>query len=60
MTSNDSTRAALSLSELGYGRVRELIGGYEYWVREGFAVVDDEGRRRAAPRDPLAAPALSR
>lgn len=56
---NGSTRAALTLAELGYGRVRELIGGYEYWVREGFAVIDDEGRRRAAP-DPLAAPTLSR
>lgn len=52
---NGSTRGALALAELGYSNVRELIGGYEYWVREGFAVVGAEGRRRSAP-DPLAAP----
>lgn len=53
---NGSTRAALTLSELGYRRVRELIGGYEYWVREGFAVTGRDGRRRRSP-DPLTAPA---
>ncbi|RII43559.1 sulfurtransferase [Galactobacter valiniphilus] len=52
---NGSTRGALALAELGYTNVRELIGGYEYWVREGFDVVGAEGRRRSAP-DPLAAP----
>jgi rhodanese-related sulfurtransferase len=52
---NGSTRAALTLTRLGYTRVRELIGGYEYWAREGFATVSDEGRSRRDP-DPLAAP----
>lgn len=52
---NGSTRAALTLTDLGHTRVRELIGGFEYWVREGLAVVTDAGRiRREA--DPLTAP----
>lgn len=53
---NGSTRAALALSQLGYTNVRELIGGFEYWAREGLAVVSDSGRSRQAP-DPLTAPA---
>lgn len=53
---NGSTRAALTLSQLGYTNVRELIGGFEYWAREGLAVVSDAGRSRRAP-DPLTAPA---
>lgn len=52
---NGSTRAALTLATLGYRRVRELIGGFEYWSREGFAVATDDGRTRQAP-DPLTAP----
>ena len=52
---NGSTRAALILARLGYTRVRELIGGFEYWAREGLAVVSDEGRSRR-PADPLTAP----
>ncbi|MGB7363552.1 MAG: rhodanese-like domain-containing protein [Rhodococcus sp. (in: high G+C Gram-positive bacteria)] len=52
---NGSTRAALTLSLLGYTRVRELIGGFEYWAREGFAVVSEAGRSRRVP-DPLTAP----
>jgi rhodanese-related sulfurtransferase len=51
---NGSTRAALLLSRLGY-RVREMIGGFEYWVREGFAVETDHGRTHP-PVDPLTAP----
>ena len=31
---NASTKAALRLSSLGY-RVKEMIGGLEYWKREG-------------------------
>lgn len=53
---NGSTRGALTLATLGYTRVRELIGGFEYWAREGLAVVSDAGRSRRAP-DPLTAPA---
>ena len=51
---NGSTRAALAFSLLGY-EVREMIGGFEYWAREGLPVVDDAGAViRAA--DPLTAP----
>ncbi|MGH1550073.1 rhodanese-like domain-containing protein [Leifsonia poae] len=39
---NGSTRAALAFSLLGY-EVREMIGGFEYWAREGYPVVDDAG-----------------
>jgi len=39
---NGSTKAALQFSRLGY-EVREMIGGFEYWAREGLAVVDDDG-----------------
>ncbi|MHA7179862.1 rhodanese-like domain-containing protein [Arthrobacter sp. MDB2-24] len=53
---NGSTRGALILALLGYTNVRELIGGFEYWTREGFATVSDGGRGRRAP-DPLTAPA---
>ena len=52
---NGSTRAALTLARLGYTRVRELIGGFEYWSREGLAVVSNSGRSRRVP-DPLTAP----
>jgi rhodanese-related sulfurtransferase len=52
---NGSTRGALTLSTLGYTQVRELIGGFEYWSREGLATVSDSGRSRQAP-DPLTAP----
>jgi rhodanese-related sulfurtransferase len=53
---NGSTRGALILATLGYTNVRELIGGFEYWSREGLATVSDVGRRRLAT-DPLTAPA---
>ncbi|MYX41400.1 rhodanese-like domain-containing protein, partial [Streptomyces sp. SID89] len=50
-----ATRAALALAELGY-RVKEMLGGFEYWVREGFAYETRQGvERRTA--DPLTAPA---
>lgn len=39
---NGSTKAAVQFSRLGY-EVREMIGGFEYWAREGLAVVDDLG-----------------
>jgi len=32
---NGSTKAALKLSQLGYA-VKEMIGGIEYWEREGY------------------------
>ena len=51
---NGSTRAALAFALLGY-RVREMIGGYEYWTREGYPVEDDAGRVHR-PVDALTAP----
>lgn len=52
-----ATRSALALARLGY-RVKEMIGGIEYWIREGFPVETAEGvRQRAA--DPLTAPTTS-
>jgi rhodanese-related sulfurtransferase len=52
---NGSTRAALAFSTLGY-EVREMIGGYEYWAREGLQVVNDDGPVLRQP-DALTAPA---
>ncbi|WP_269856064.1 rhodanese-like domain-containing protein [Streptomyces sp. RPT161] len=52
---NGSTRAALALSRLGYTRVRELIGGFEYWAREGMSIRTSSGRTRR-PVDDLTAP----
>ena len=51
---NGSTRAALALSLLGYS-VKEMIGGFEYWAREGLPVETDEGIGVRMP-DPLTAP----
>ncbi|MET0295838.1 MAG: rhodanese-like domain-containing protein [Microbacterium sp.] len=39
---NGGARGALAFAKLGY-RVREMIGGYEYWVREGQPTENDEG-----------------
>jgi rhodanese-related sulfurtransferase len=54
---NGATRAALALAELGY-QVKEMLGGFEYWVREGFAFETWAGRERRAA-DALTAPAGS-
>ena len=51
---NGATRAALSLSRLGF-RVREMIGGFEYWAREGLPVATAAGVSRPVA-DPLTAP----
>lgn len=37
---NGSTRAALGLSALGF-HVKELMGGIEYWKREGYPTEGD-------------------
>ena len=50
---NGATRAALALAERGY-RVREMLGGFEYWAREGLPVATADGVRTPAP-DPLTA-----
>jgi rhodanese-related sulfurtransferase len=39
---NGATRGALQFSRLGYP-VKEMIGGFEYWAREGLEIVDDSG-----------------
>ena len=51
---NGATRAALVLAGLGYA-VKEMIGGIEYWIREGFAVRTAAGELTRAA-DPLTAP----
>lgn len=50
MTSQPATRAVLALGELGY-RVKEMLGGFEYRVREGFGfeIRQGPGRRGADP-----------
>ncbi|MFI6483378.1 rhodanese-like domain-containing protein [Nonomuraea sp. NPDC050663] len=51
---NGATRAALEFAKLGY-RVKEMIGGFEYWAREGFPVETLSGVTRH-PIDALTAP----
>ncbi|WP_446213051.1 rhodanese-like domain-containing protein [Micromonospora sp. IBSANI012] len=51
---NGATRAALEFARLGY-RVKEMLGGYEYWVREGLPVRTPTGEIRR-PVDDLTAP----
>ncbi|WP_030760699.1 rhodanese-like domain-containing protein [Streptomyces griseus] len=51
---NGATRAALAFARLGY-RVKEMLGGFEYWVREGFAY-DSAAGVRQRPVDDLTAP----
>jgi rhodanese-related sulfurtransferase len=52
---NGSTKAALALARAGYRSVREMIGGFEYWAREGLAIATTTGRHRR-PVDDLTAP----
>ncbi|MFD8687600.1 rhodanese-like domain-containing protein [Streptomyces sp. NPDC059651] len=54
---NGATRAALALAELGY-QVKEMLGGFEYWAREGFEFETWQGRERRTA-DPLTAPDTS-
>jgi rhodanese-related sulfurtransferase len=56
---NGSTKAALVLARAGYDDVREMIGGFEYWAREGLAVENVHGRVRRAV-DELTAPVRDR
>ncbi|WP_414167678.1 rhodanese-like domain-containing protein [Streptoverticillium reticulum] len=51
---NGATRAALAFAQLGY-QVKEMIGGIEYWIREGFPVEGAAGVVQQ-PADPLTAP----
>jgi rhodanese-related sulfurtransferase len=52
---NGATKAALAFATLGY-QVKEMLGGIEYWIREGFPLQTPGGVIRQTP-DPLTAPA---
>lgn len=39
---NAGVKGAREFAELGYA-VKEMIGGYEYWVREGLPADSDQG-----------------
>ncbi|MEU9376338.1 rhodanese-like domain-containing protein [Streptomyces sp. NPDC048255] len=52
---NGGTRSALALAELGF-QVKEMLGGIEYWIREGFEVETWQGTEQRAEADPLTAP----
>ncbi|MGW2594004.1 rhodanese-like domain-containing protein [Streptomyces sp. NPDC001515] len=51
---NGATRAALAFARLGY-QVKEMLGGFEYWVREGFSYDSATGSGQR-PVDDLTAP----
>ncbi|MCZ4124248.1 rhodanese-like domain-containing protein [Streptomyces sp. H39-S7] len=51
---NGATRAAHALATLGY-QVKEMLGGMEYWIREGFPFETPEGPTHR-DADPLVAP----
>lgn len=51
---NAATKAALQFSLMGYS-VREMIGGFEYWAREGLPIENDGGPITRAV-DELASP----
>jgi rhodanese-related sulfurtransferase len=57
---NGATRAALEFALLGHP-VKEMLGGFEYWVREGFAydTVDGLAQRPADPLTNVAATGLA-
>lgn len=48
---NAGAKAAREFAHLGF-TVREMIGGFEYWAREGYPVEDADGVHRR-PVDPL-------
>lgn len=52
---NGAQKAALEFAKLGRP-VKEMIGGFEYWAREGFPVARGGAVTRRSP-DPLTAPA---
>lgn len=51
---NGGTKAALAFAKLGYP-VKEMIGGFEYWTREGLPIETTTGTTRD-PVDPRVAP----
>jgi rhodanese-related sulfurtransferase len=55
---NAGTKAALRLARLG-SPVKEMIGGFEYWVKEGFPIEGDQIENpdlvgRLSPPEPVA------
>lgn len=54
---NGATRAAFALATLGY-QVKEMLGGMEYWIREGFPYETAAGPARRDP-DALTAPLVA-
>jgi rhodanese-related sulfurtransferase len=51
---NGAARAAYALASRGY-QVKEMLGGIEYWIREGLPYETPAGPTHRAP-DPLTAP----
>lgn len=51
---NGAQRGALNFAMLGY-QVKEMIGGFEYWAREGYPVKDELGPV-LREKDPLTVP----
>jgi rhodanese-related sulfurtransferase len=54
---NGAHKGALNFALLGY-QVKEMIGGFEYWAREGYPVVNDKGPV-LREKDPLTVPLSS-
>jgi rhodanese-related sulfurtransferase len=52
---NGAQKAALEFATLGRP-VKEMIGGFEYWAREGFPVETGAGAVARRSPDPLTAP----
>jgi rhodanese-related sulfurtransferase len=54
---NGAHKGALNFALLGY-QVKEMIGGFEYWAREGYPVLTDSGPL-VRDKDPLTVPVNS-
>ncbi len=52
---NGAQKAAVEFARLGY-TVKEMLGGFEYWAREGFAVETGIGAITRRSADPLTTP----
>lgn len=50
--STASSRACLALAAQGF-MVREMLGGYEYWLRLGLSVENSEGTLKRRASDPM-------
>jgi rhodanese-related sulfurtransferase len=50
---NGSTKAAVKLTSFGF-RVKEMIGGIDWWKRDGYAVHTSENIEAAATANPQA------